>query len=136
MISVLVALAASAATHNVQIDHRGTPVQAVYSARPDIRMRTIGAATPNRMDGQRCQWMATVRVERRLEQGRALTRTLSGDQQLSGSAPGACAHQAKGIEREVAGRSDFVRAQLLAVAERDRTQLLAELDAVRSMASN
>jgi hypothetical protein len=136
MIDIFIALAAAAATHNVQVEHRGAPIQAVYSAQPDIRMRTIGAATPNRMDGQRCRWTATVKVERRLEQGGALTRTLSGDQQLSGSAPGACAQQAKGIEREVAGRSDFVRSQLLAVAEQDRAQLLAELDAVRNMATN
>lgn len=135
MIDILIALSA-AATHDVRIDHGGVPVHAVYSARPEIRMRTIGVATPNRMDARRCRWTAAIRVERRLEGGGALTRTLSGDQHLSGSAPGTCAHQAKGIERDVAGRSDFVRRQLLAVAERDRARLLAELDAVRGMASD
>lgn len=131
MIDILVALAT--ATYSTQIDNRGTPVQAIYSAQPDIRMRTIGVVTPNRMDGRRCQWTARVRIERRLEQGPALTRRLSGDQQLSGSAPGACAHQAKGIERDVAGRSDFVRSQLQAVAEQDRAHLLAELDAIHGI---
>jgi hypothetical protein len=132
----LIALAAAAATHTTQIEHRGTPVEAVYSARTDIQMRTVGAHTPNRMDSRRCQWTATIVVERQLSSRPVLARTLQGDRPLSGSQSGPCTTQTSEIEREVARRDDVIKAQLLAVAERDRTPLLAELDAVHNMASN
>lgn len=132
----LIAIAAAAATHTTQIEHRGAPVEAVYSARTDIQMRTVGAHTPNRMDGRRCQWTATVVVERQLSSRPVLARTLQGDRPLSGSQSGPCTARTSEIEREVARRDDVIRAQLLAVAERDRTPLLAELDAVHNMASN
>lgn len=132
----LLAIAAAAVTHTTQIDHRGTPVEATYSARTDIQMRTVGAHTPNRMDGRRCQWTATIVVERQLSGRPVLARTLQGDRPLSGSQSGPCTAETSEIEREVARRDDAIRTQLLAVAERDRTPLLAELDAVHNMASN
>ena len=79
MISTLVAMAAAAATHSVQIDHGGTPVQATYSARVDISTKTVGAKTPNRMDMQRCQWTATVVGVRALNHPPARARTRSAD---------------------------------------------------------
>lgn len=132
----LIAIAAAAATHTIHIEHRGAPVEAVYSARTDIQMRTVGAHTPNRMDSRRCQWTATVVVERQLSSRPVLARTLPGDRPLSGSQSGPCTTATSEIEREVARRDDVVRTQLLAVAERDRSPLLAELDAVHNMASN
>lgn len=132
----LIAIAAVAATHTTQIEHRGAPVEAVYSARTDIQMRTVGAHTPNRMDSRRCQWTATVVVERQLSNRPMLARTLRGDRPLSGSQSGPCTAGTSEIKREVARRDDAIQAQLLAVAERDRTPLLAELDAVHNMASN
>ena len=60
---ILMALAA-AATHNVSVEHHGNQIGATYTARADIRTKTIGAKTPNRMDGQRCQWTATIVVDR------------------------------------------------------------------------
>ncbi|WCM26550.1 hypothetical protein NDN01_21520 [Sphingomonas sp. QA11] len=132
----LAAMAAAIATHSVHIDHHGTPVEAVYSARTDIRTRTIGAHTPNRMDGRRCTWTATILVERRLANGPALTRPVPGERALSGNLPGPCARGSRAIEREVARHDGAVRAHLLAAAEQDRTALLAELDTVRNMASN
>lgn len=132
----LLTIAAAAATHTTHIEHRGAPVEAVYSARTDIRMRTVGAHTPNRMDNRRCQWTATIVVERQLSSRPVLARTLNGDRPLSGSQSGPCGAGTSEIEREVARRDDLIQGQLLAVAERDRASLLAELDAVHNMASN
>jgi hypothetical protein len=132
---VLAAIAAATASHSVQIEHRGTPIEAIYSARTDIRTRTIGAHTPNRMDNRRCRWTATIMVERRLTHGPALARTLPGERQFSGSRPGACPREAASIQREVARRDGEIRAHLLAVAERDRGQLLAELDNIKTLAT-
>lgn len=133
----LIALAAVAATHMTQIEHHGAPLEVAYSARTDIQMRTVGAHTPNRMDNRRCQWTATVVVERQLSSKPILTRTLRGDRPLSGSQSGPCMAAGNNeIAREVARRDDDIRAQLIAIAERDRTPLLAELDAVHNMASN
>jgi len=126
----LIIAAAVAATHSVQLDHAGAAVAAHYSARTEIETRTIGAHTPNRVDGRRCQWTATVIVERRLGQAPASARTLSTDRRISGSEAGACTPMSEAAARQVAGRADAIRAHLLAVAERDRAPLLAELDAV------
>ncbi|WP_336973569.1 hypothetical protein [Sphingobium aromaticiconvertens] len=132
----LLAIAAAAATHTTHIEHRGASVEAIYSARTDIRMRTVGAHTPNRMDNRRCQWTATVIIERQLSGKPVLARTLHGDRPLSGSQSGPCTAGTRAIDREIAHRDDAIQAQLLAVAERDRAPLLAELDAVHNMASN
>ncbi|MGV3770424.1 MAG: hypothetical protein ACO1NM_10375 [Sphingobium phenoxybenzoativorans] len=132
----LIALAAAAATHTVQIEHRGMQMDAIYSARTEIQTRTVGAATPNRADGQRCRWTATLVVDRKLTHGPALARILPSDHKLSGSQPGACTRDRSAIEREVARRDDAVRDHLLAVAARDQAPLLAELDAIRNLASN
>ena len=136
MISTLVAMAAAAATHSVQIDHGGTPVKATYSARVDISTKTVGARTPNRMDMQRCQWTATVIVDRALDHGPALARTVSSDKRFSGSEHGACTPGRQSGERNLAQHESAIREHLMTVAERDRAPLVAELDAVRNLASN
>gem|GEM_PF-4416461 len=79
---ILMALAA-AATHNVSVEHHGNQVGATYTARADIRTKTIGAKTPNRMDNQRCQWTATIVVDRKLDHGPALARTVSSDKRFT-----------------------------------------------------
>jgi len=130
---VLAAIAAAAASHSIQIEHRGAPIEAIYSAQTDIRTRTIGAHTPNRMDNRRCRWTATIVVERRLAHGPALARILPGQRQLSGNLPGECAPSR--VEREVARRDNSVREHLVAVAARDRAPLLAELDSIKNLAA-
>jgi len=136
MIMTLIALTAVAATHSVRLDHPVSPVDAQYSARTDIETRTIGTHTPNRMDNRRCRWTATVIVDRRLANGSALARTVSRDRQFSGSEAGPCTQAMASIERQMAARADTIRAHLLAVAESDRAPLLAELDAMKTMATN
>ncbi|WP_375195536.1 hypothetical protein [Sphingobium sp.] len=132
----LIAMAAAAATHTVQIDHGGSPVQATYTARTEIRTKTVGAKAPNRMDMQRCQWTATIVIDRALSHGPALTRTVSSDKQFSGSEHGACTPGRQSGERNMAQHEDKIRDHLIAVAKKDRAPLLAELDAVRNLASN
>lgn len=132
----LIALAASVATHVVTIDHQGTSLDATYTARADIRTRTVGAKVPNRMDMQRCNWTATIVVDRKLNHSPALARTLPTDRTFSGSEHGACTPGRNSGERNLAQHHDKIRDHLMAVAEQDRAPLLAELEAVRSLASN
>ena len=133
----LIALAAAAATHHVQIEHAGAPVEAVYTARADVEMRTIGAHVPNRTDMRRCLWTATLIVERQLGGHPGTPRVISSDRELSGSRAGACTeNKRRSIEQDVAGRGDTIATHLLAVAERDRTPLLAELDVTRHRGTN
>ncbi|MBH1991459.1 MAG: hypothetical protein I8H86_01085 [Sphingomonadaceae bacterium] len=127
---------ADAATHSVTVDHHGAPVQATYTARADIATRTVGAKTSTRMDTQRCNWTATVVVDRKLNHGPALARTIASDVRFSGSEAGACMRGPKLEQRLIAQHQDKVQAQLLAVADQDRAPLLAELDSVRNLASN
>lgn len=140
----LIALATAAAisgstpavTHSVSIDHHGTAVQAIYTARAAINARTVGARTPNRMDMQRCNWTATIMVDRKLDHGPALARTIAGNTRFSGSEAGACTRGAKLEQRLTAQHQDKVHAELMAAAAQDRAPLLAELDSVRNLASN
>lgn len=132
----LIAIAAAAATHSVPIEHHGTAMHATYTARADIQMRTVGARTPNRMDMQRCKWTATVVVDRTLDHGPALARSIAGDTRFSGSEAGACSRGAKLEQRVLAQHRDRIQTQLMAVVDQDRAPLLAELDAVRNLASN
>src|SRR3546814_9522593 len=109
---------------------------ATYSARAEFRARTIGAKTPNRADMQRCQWTATILVDRALSHGPALSRTVSSDKQFSGSEHGACTPGRQSGERNLARHEGEIRDHLIAVAQADRAPLLAALDAVRNLASN
>lgn len=136
----LIAMAAAAGiptlTHHVQIDHGGTPIQATYSARTELQSRTLGAKTSTRMDMQRCQWTAKIIVDRALAHSPALARTVSSERQFSGSENGACSLSAQTGARHLARHEAAIREHLIAVAAKDRAPLLAELDAVRSLASN
>lgn len=132
----IIALAASIASHNVTINHQGTQLDATYTARAEIRTRTVGAKTPNRMDMQRCNWTARIVVDRKLNHSPALARTLPSDRTFSGSEHGACTPGRNSGERNLAQHQDKIRNHLITVAEQDRAPLLAELDAVRNLASN
>jgi hypothetical protein len=137
---ILTAIAAAAAaphaTHVVQVEHGGQSMQATYSARAEFRHKTVGAKTPNRIDMQRCQWTATIVVDRALNHGPALARTISSDKQISGSEAGACTPGRRSGERNLAQHDAAIRSHLVAIAQQDRAPLLAELDAVRNLASN
>ncbi|BAV64222.1 hypothetical protein [Sphingobium cloacae] len=132
----LIALAAAAATHTVQIDHGGTPVEATYTARADIRTRTVGAHTPNRTDMRRCHWKATIMIDRQLSHSPSLARAIPADREFSGSEAGACTPGRDIGVRQIAQHQEKIHAHLMTVAQRDRGPLLAELDAIRNLASN
>lgn len=132
----IIALAAAVATHTVQIDHRGSPVDATYTARADVKTRTIGAHTPNRTDMRRCHWKATVVVDRRLNHSPSLTRSIPTEQEFSGSEAGPCNPGRDIGARQVAKHQDAVHAHLMTVAQQDHAPLLAELDAIHNLASN
>ena len=125
-----------AAAHDVRIDHQGGATQVSYSARADVKTRTIGSSSPTRMDTRRCRWLADVVIERSPRGLPHLTRVVSRDQRLSGSVPGACTGKDRMIDREIAAREDEVRSHLVAVAEKDSTLLLAEINAAGQLASN
>jgi hypothetical protein len=132
----LIALAAAAASHSVTIEHHGQQLGATYTARTEMRTKTVGAKTPNRMDGQRCQWTATVMVDRKLDNGPALARTIATDKRFSGSEAGACTPGRNSGERNLAQHREKIEAHLVEVAQADRAPLLAELDSVRNLATN
>jgi hypothetical protein len=88
------------------------------------------------MDAQRCQWTATIVVDRKLDHGPALARTIATDKRFSGSDAGACIPGRHSDARNLARHQDKIEAHLVAVAQADRAPLLAELDAVRNLASN
>ncbi len=134
MIVLLIAVAGATATHSVQIDHQGRPITAVYSARTEVKSRTIGAHTPNRTDMRRCNWTAEIVVERRIAHAPTVLR--GGEQSLSGSYAGECTRDGKRVDREIARREGNIRDHLVAVAAQDKSVLLAELDAIRTVASN
>jgi hypothetical protein len=121
-------------THSVQLDHRGAAMQVTYDAKVKVHRKQIGMSPPNRMSTARCTWAATVAVERRMP-GAAVARTVSSEKALKGSRPGDCATNRRAIDQEVASRGDEVQAHLAAVADRDRHQLMAELDAAEALAT-
>ncbi|MEA3389132.1 hypothetical protein [Sphingobium sp. CCH11-B1] len=132
----LIALAAAAASHSVTIDHHGQRIGATYTARADVQAKTVGARAGIRMDGQRCQWTATIVVDRALDHGPAHARAISTDKRFSGSEPGACHPARQPGETTIARHRDAIQAHLVAVAQADRAPLLAELDSARALASN
>ncbi|SCW91428.1 hypothetical protein SAMN02927924_04021 [Sphingobium faniae] len=132
----LIALAAAAATHIVQIDHHGTPIEAAYTARTDIKTRTVGAHTPNRADMRRCHWTATVVADRRLTHGPSFTRSIPTGLEFSGSEAGACTPGRDTGARDMDRHQEKIQVHLMTVAQQDRAPLLAELDDLRNLASN
>jgi hypothetical protein len=88
------------------------------------------------MDAQRCQWTATIVVDRKLDHGLALARTIATDKRFSGSETGACTPGRNSGARNLAQHQEKIEAHLIAVAQADRAPLLAELDSVRNLASN
>jgi hypothetical protein len=136
MSMTLIAIAAAAASHSVTIPHHGQSVGATYSARLETTSKTVGAVAGTRMDSRRCQWTATVVIDRRLDHGPAHARTIHTDQQFSGSAAGPCLPGHNPGAAVMVRNSDRIAAQLAAAAQADRAPLIAELDAARALASN
>lgn len=120
-------------SHNVRIEHRGSPVDIAYRADVSVKHKQVGTAPPNRPSTARCRWTATVNVVRSVAD--AAPRAVESPHSFEGSRAGDCVTNRTAIAREVAGRGGEVRSHLLAAAERDRLHLLAEFNAASPTAS-
>lgn len=131
MLAASVAGADGTQLHRTTVEHRGAPMAVDYRATTALTTRQIGMSPPTRMGVARCNWVAKVSVERHMTRagGTTASRVVDSGLELKGSRPGTCTGAGKAIRAEVAARDDEVRRHLLAVAERDRTILLAELEA-------
>lgn len=117
--------------HRVRVDHPAGSVDAHYRTRVDISHRQIGAvAPPGAPSTLRCAWRADMHVEReaRHASGSVLQASLRRDSVAKGSRPGWCATQRDAIAKEVAGRTDAMRGQLVEVAREDHGALTETLD--------
>ncbi len=126
---------AAALEHEVVIEHAGGPIAADYQGAVKIETKQVGTAgVAGRPNTLRCNWTASLNVERTAKVGETLQtrRSLSRDDVASGSKPGWCETNAKAIDRLVDSRRETFRNAMLALVEQDRTALLAEADGVRA----
>lgn len=117
--------------HRTTVEHRGAPLAVDYRATTSLVTRQVGMSPPTRMGVARCNWVAKVAIERHMARtgATATSRIVDTGLELKGSRPGTCTGAKKAIREDVAARDEEVRRHLLAVAEQDRTTLLAELEA-------
>ncbi|MFZ5705227.1 MAG: hypothetical protein ACOY5R_08165 [Pseudomonadota bacterium] len=118
--------------HATTIEHRGVPMDVRYRASVDLATKPMGVSPPTRAGIGRCAWVATIAVERQMAPagttGSGLTRIVSSDYKIKGSRAGSCMTSKSAIAQEVAARDAEIRSHVLAVAERDKSTLLAELE--------
>ncbi|GAB4476561.1 MAG: hypothetical protein OHK0018_07380 [Erythrobacter tepidarius] len=122
---------ALALEHEVVIDHASGPIAADYKGVVLIETTQVGAAgVAGRPSTLACRWTASLTVERVAQVGKALQsrRVLTNEDVASGSRQGWCETNAKAIETLVDARKDSFRTALLALVERDRAALLAEIE--------
>ncbi|MCX9148538.1 hypothetical protein [Erythrobacter sp. WG] len=122
---------ALALEHEVVIDHAAGPIAADYRGAIKVETKQVGAAgVAGRPSTLRCQWTASLDVERVAKVGTVLNsrRTLSSDDVAGGSRPGWCPTAPEALDNLVDARSDKVRAALMALVEKDRAALVAEAD--------
>lgn len=126
-----IASPAFALEHEVVIDHVTGPIAADYNGAVTIETRQTGTAgVAGRPSTLRCEWTASLKVERTAKLGETMSsrRTLTSDDVASGSRPGWCETQTKAIDKLVEARRETFRGAMLAMVEQDRAALLAEAD--------
>ena len=132
--AVLAACAASPAfalEHDVVIDHVAGPIAADYRGAVTVETKQVGTAgVAGRPSTLRCQWTASLNVERVAKVGAGLQslRTLTTDDVTGGSRPGWCPTNPQALDKLVDARDARFKAALLALVEQDRGTLLAEAD--------
>ncbi|MFO6447098.1 hypothetical protein ACLBKU_08120 [Erythrobacter sp. NE805] len=129
--AVCLASPALALEHEVVIDHSAGAIAADYRGSVRIETKQVGtAAAPGRPNTLRCQWSASLDVERIAKLGSSLQsrRTLTSDDVARGSRPGWCPTKAAALGKLVDARGPKVRAALMALVEKDRAALVAEAD--------
>lgn len=125
---------AQALEHKAVIDHDLGPIAADYEGSTSIRMEQLGSAGgAGRSSSLRCQWSASLTVERKAQVGPDLKahRSMVRTDALTGSTPGWCSARGNGIAELIAARHDKLHAQMLAMVEQDRSAILAEADNAR-----
>lgn len=125
---------ALALEHEVVIDHADGPIAADYRGSVTVSTRQVGAAgAAGRPSTLRCEWTASLNVERVAKVGETLRsqRSIRRDDVESGSKPGWCETNAKAIDKLVDARRDSFRSAMLALVEQDRSALLAEAESER-----
>lgn len=135
--SILLAMSLAAAAepvpelgHRIRIEHPTGAVEADYTTRVEIRHRQIGMdMKPGMPSTAQCSWRADIVVERtaRHANGTRLLRQMTRQGVAQGARPGWCAGHRTGIAREVAGRTDAIRAHVAALARADAALLKTEL---------
>lgn len=131
------AFASAGPVHHTQIEHQGNPIAVSYRADTDLTTRQIGMSAGTRRSTERCLWTARVGVVRELSRANngSISHRLDADKVLSGSRPGSCTLTQHQIAKDLARRDDDVRAHLAAVAVQDRSQALADLEAMQRLAA-
>lgn len=122
---------ALALEHEVVIDHSVGPIAADYRGSVSIETKQVGTAgVAGRPSTLRCQWTASLDVERVAKLGAAVQsrRTLTSADVATGSKPGWCPSDPQAIDRLVDTRSERFRDAMLALVEKDRAALVAEAD--------
>ncbi len=140
MLGLAMAAPVEPVTHDVVVEHQGIPLNVTYRADVDMSAKTVRMVLPSRVKMEQCRWTADVTVERQVARKGArpaLTRTLEGSKTIRGMRHGYCSTSVarEQIAEAVAGKADAVKEHLMAVAEQDRPQLIADLEAARSLAS-
>lgn len=126
---------ALALEHEVVIEHAAGTIAADYDGAVTIETRQVGAAgVAGRPSTLRCEWSASLSVERTAKVGQALQtrRSMARDDVAKGSKPGWCETHTKAIDALVDARRDTFRAAMLEMVEQDRSAILAEAEGARS----
>ena len=135
VIATCLASPAFALEHEVMIEHPAGPIAADYDGTVKVETRQVGTAgVAGRPSTLRCNWIASLSVERTAIVGESLQsrRTLTQDNVARGSKTGWCATRTKAIDDLVDAKRDEFHTAMLALVEQDRTALLAEADSLRA----
>ncbi|MGV3770663.1 MAG: hypothetical protein ACO1NM_11590 [Sphingobium phenoxybenzoativorans] len=141
-IAMLAAVAAPAAyaqpVHQAAVQHNVLPVNASYSLDSQTSTREIAAIPASRAGQSACRWKANVVVNRAVHTAdstavAALAKPIHQFAPLSGYEIGTCQAAEKRIAAAVARQSDKLASQATAVAQRDQSALVAELDGVAAL---
>lgn len=135
LLGAAIASPALALEHEVVIEHEGGPIAADYKGSIMIETTQVGSAgVAGRPSTLRCNWSASLNVERVAKVGESLRsqRSLTSEDVASGSRPGWCETHAKSIDRLVDSRSDSFQTAMLALVEQDRSTILAEAETAQN----
>lgn len=131
VLSATFAAPALALEHEVVIDHAAGPIAADYRGSVTIETKQVGTAgVAGRPSTLRCEWTASLDVERVARLGQTLQsrRTLTSEDVTGGSKPGWCPTKSEALGKLVDARGPKIQTALMALVERDRAALVAEAD--------